>query len=72
MSKSNEAYEAKCEKARIELLRSNSAMLDLLERAAECLNGYADVRDGDDRGPRPNDAMSMESEITEFLQRVRK
>lgn len=48
-------------------------MLDLLERAAEVLNGYADVRDsGDDRPPRANDAMSMESEITEFLSKVRK
>ena len=46
-------------------------MLDLLERAAEVLNNYADVRDGDGGRPQPNAAMSMESEITEFLREVR-
>ena len=58
---------------RIRVLEMKVEMLvAMLEEAAECLNGYADVRDGDGGRPQPNAAMSMESMITEFLREVKK
>lgn len=46
-------------------------MLDLLEEVREFLDNYIDVLDGDDGQPRPNRAMSLDSEIARVLARVR-
>lgn len=49
---------------------SYSYTVSLLEEAAELIQGYVDVRDGDD-GPLPNSAMLAAGKIDEALGRLR-
>jgi hypothetical protein len=57
-------YGPRCLEAAKALQDSISVPIDLWAEILDLLDDYSDVRDGAD-GPRPNDAMSLRSRITE-------
>lgn len=50
---------------------ANSYFADLLERVSDFLEPYVDIRDGSD-GPLPNAAMSLQMEIEQARESVRR
>lgn len=45
-------------------------LLDTLNNVSEYLDNYVDVRDRDDGQPRPNGAMSLQTEVNQVCERL--